>query len=536
MTPSRHVSAPESSRRSRVRVLALAVACLSGARADETPVDAEVQRFDVLHIIVEGNSVLPPAVIEAAVYPSMGPARTIEDIERARKALESAYHAAGYQTVFVDIPEQEVNGGVVRLAASEGRIERTTVTGSRYFSLGRIRATVPELAEGRVPNMARLERQLTALGTASPDREVTPILRAGSTPGTVAAELRVKDRLPVHGGIELNTRNAVNTSATRLIGSLRYDNLWQRFHSASLQYQVAPQAMDVEVWAGTYVMPIGASPWRLAFYGIGIDSETPVAAAGALSVVGTGNIFGLRGVRLLPTVGAWSQTLTVGIDYKDFGQSIVLIGADTQDSPITYLPFTARYEGSYRHADDSRTSAGIEANASFRGFGNDQQAFENRRFLARSNYLYAVGDFEHMQTLPRGFRLRGRFTGQLADSPLISNEQYALGGALTVRGYHETEVLGDDGVSLLVELHGPMWTALDSLALHALVFGDAGIAFVKDPLPDTPANFSLASMGLGLRLDGAPLSVQLDWAWALLTAEAVEAGDPRLHLQVNYAF
>lgn len=526
--------APESSARRRTRIFATAIvlAVWVGDRAHGD----EVQRFDILHFIVDGNSVLPPTAIEAAIYPNMGPAKTIDDVEAARKALEAAYHAAGYQTVFVDIPEQEVQGGVVRLVAREGRIEQMKITGSRYFSLGRIRATVPELAEGRVPQMERLERQLTALGTASPDREVTPILRAGSTPGTVAAELKVKDRLPLHGGIELNTRSAVNTSATRLIGSLRYDNLWQRFHSASLQYQVAPQAMDVEVWAGTYVLPLGASPWRIAFYGIGIDSETPVAAAGALSVVGTGNIFGLRGVRLLPMVGAWSQTLSLGVDYKDFGQSIVLVGADTQDSPITYLPFTARYEGSYRHADDSRTSAGIEANASFRGFGNDQQAFENRRFLARSNYLYVVGDVEHVQTLPRGFRLRGRFAGQLADSPLISNEQYALGGALTVRGYHETEVLGDDGLSLLVELHGPIWTPLDAVALHALVFGDAGAAFVKDPLPDTQASYSLASAGFGFRLDGAPLSAQLDWAWALLTADAVEAGDPRLHLQVNYAF
>ncbi|CAG1005481.1 hypothetical protein MYXO_03387 [Myxococcaceae bacterium] len=65
-------------------------------------------------------------------------------------------------------------------------------------------------------------------------------------------EFQVDDRLPVHGGIEVNGMNTEHATRTRLIASLRYDNLWQRFHSASLQFQISPENADeVQVWSGT---------------------------------------------------------------------------------------------------------------------------------------------------------------------------------------------------------------------------------------------------------------------------------------------
>jgi hypothetical protein len=80
--------------------------------------------FDILEFVVEGNRVLEPLAIERAVYPFLGPRRLIRDADAARAALEKAYHQAGYLTVTVDVPEQQVENGIVRLAVTEGRVER----------------------------------------------------------------------------------------------------------------------------------------------------------------------------------------------------------------------------------------------------------------------------------------------------------------------------------------------------------------------------------------------------------------------------
>lgn len=511
---------------------------LAAAPARALSGDVAAPRFDVLHIVVDGNTVLKSAVIEAAVYPFMGPGRSAEDIESARQALEAAFHKAGYETVSVEASAAPEGGdGVLHLRATEGRIDRLRVSGPRYTSLNTVKAALPALSPGEVPRMPEVQKQLEQLRAASADREITPILRAGRTPGMVEAELRVKDRLPLHGGVEINNRNSVNTSSTRLIGSLRYDNLWQRYHSASLQYQAAPEKQDVEVWAGTYVLPV-LDEWRLALYGVGVDSTSPINNAGALAVIGNGMIFGARLVRPLPTRSNYSHNLSLGVDYKDFSQNVLRVGADDDNTPISYLPFLVRYEGVWRQADESSTRVASEINFSVRGVGNSHREFSAKRFAARANYFFFVVEAEHLEVLPYDVRVRGRITGQLADSPLISNEQFSAGGLENVRGYHETEVLGDDGVFVSLELQSPPWSPAAALGpLRIASFIDGAHLSVKEALPGTDDEIDLAAAGLGLHWALLrSLSADLDWAYPLFSVESVRAGDQRIHFKVAYEF
>ena len=90
--------------------------------------------FDVLELRVLGNTMLDARSVEAAVYPFTGPAKVMGDIEAARAALEHVYHERGFGTVFVDIPEQSVDEGIVRLRVSEGRLHQVRVAGAKYFS------------------------------------------------------------------------------------------------------------------------------------------------------------------------------------------------------------------------------------------------------------------------------------------------------------------------------------------------------------------------------------------------------------------
>src|SRR5581483_3735316 len=89
-------------------------------------------QFDILEFEVHGNSVLDVETIERVVTPFLGLNKTMADVEAARAALEKVYQSVGYLTVFVDVPEQRVDGGVVMLNVIEGRIELLRVTASRY--------------------------------------------------------------------------------------------------------------------------------------------------------------------------------------------------------------------------------------------------------------------------------------------------------------------------------------------------------------------------------------------------------------------
>jgi hypothetical protein len=53
--------------------------------------------------------------------PFTGQGRDFGDVQRALEALEAVYHARGYSVVTVQLPEQELNGGVVRLNVIQTR-------------------------------------------------------------------------------------------------------------------------------------------------------------------------------------------------------------------------------------------------------------------------------------------------------------------------------------------------------------------------------------------------------------------------------
>ena len=523
--------------------LFLLLAAASHACAEEPPASAEPPpRFDVMEFRIQGHSKLDSRLVEKTVYPFLGPKRSVEDVEQARAALEKAYHDAGYSAAAVDIPEQDVKNGIVYLKLGEGTVDRLKVTGSRYFLPSQIRAQVPALAEGQVLHMPEAQAQLEKLGMQSPDRLVTPIMRAGRTPGTLEVDLNVEDTLPLHGGVEMNGRNSVSTARTRLSANLRYDNLWQRFHSASLQYQIAPENPgNLEVWSGTYVLPTGFWDARLAFYGVGLQSRSnSIATTGSLTVVGTGEIYGLRLVKPLQGGKAFSHSVTLGWDYKDFGQSIGLLGADTQNTPIHYSPFHLAYSGSYGHGDGSLSTFNLEANVSFQGLGNDPQEFADKRYDAKADYLYVGGEIRHTQMLPRDFRLSARLSGQVTDSPLISHEQFGAGGWQSVRGYHETEALGDDGVNASVELYGPDLIRLgsgDFGQFRFLAFAELARLWNRSVLSGTPPAYFLSSAGMGFRAVLWKHWIgEFDWAYPLSAASLVGVGDQRVDFRVGYEF
>jgi hemolysin activation/secretion protein len=528
---------------SHLSITAGAVLLLSSAAAWPQARSAAEQApaFDMLEIQVDGNTVLDQQLVERTLYPLLGAGKSVGDVEQARQTLETLYKDQGYPTVLVDIPEQDVVDGTVRLQVVEGSVERLKITGSRYFHLDKIRDKVPALAAGQVPYMPKVQEQVGDLGQESSDRQVTPIFRAGSTPGKTEVELRIKDELPLHGSVEVNGRNTESTSRTRLIGAIRYDNLWQRFHSAALQYQTSPENPDeVEVWSGTYVLPTGWADTRLALYGIGISSNTQLGATvGGLSVVGTGSIYGARLIKPLAATESYQHSLTLGLDYKSFNQGVTQQGQDQQASPVSYLPWQIGYDGSWRYPG-SVTSLSSAVHFSLRGLGSDQQEFENRRYQAKASYAYATGEVKHWHELPGDLRLAARAAGQVADSPLISNEQFAAGGTQSVRGYHQTQQLGDHGVNLSVELQSPPlqpqdWGFAQNLRAH--VFFDYAHLWIRAPLPRNPADYQLAGAGAGLRLQWFKHWLgEFDWAYPLQRQGKVDVGDQRVDFRVAYEF
>src|SRR5580704_9879480 len=497
-------------------LLAQLPATSADAEADQSKAE---EHFDVMEYRVVGNTVLGNRDIERVLYPLLGPNKTLPDVEAARTALESYYHDHGYGTVFVDIPPQKVDGGIVRLRVTEGRVEKEQISGARYFPEGDVIAALPAGTPGQVLQLSKLQDELQAVNAATPDRSVVPVLKAGSAPGTVDLSLQVHDTLPLHGSLEINNQASLDTRSLRSIASVSYGDMFGRLDSLSLQYQTTPQQLDqVRVFAANYMWhPLESGLQPSLQY---INSNSNVAAVGTLGVLGIGEITGLRlAYPFLADAGS-NQSVTFGLDYKHFRNMINQNATTADNTPITYLDLSFAYAGLWR-SDLLTTTFSATANAGPRGVVNNQNAFANDRAEARDNYFYLRGDLIVDLKLPAGFLLRLRAAGQAAAEPLITNENFSIAGVDGVRGYLESEVLGDKGIKETAQITSPGWRAHGRVLGDGYLFFDEGRTWVLDSLACEPTGtgIHLRSWGGGLDvLPGRKLTGSLTWAKALDSA------------------
>ncbi len=510
----------------------------STVRAEAEPDSQPGVRFAVWEFQVKGNTLLERTTIELALTPFLGPDKSADTVNEAASNLERAYKNAGYPMVAVNVPNQDVSGGKVLLDVVEGTVSRVRVSGSQYHLLSEIRDELGTLQPGQPLNITGFQGDLNRINRKSPDLRVTPVLRQGRAPGTVEVDLRVKDSLPLHGSLEVNNHNSLDTSTLRTAADLRYDNLWQKHHSISVQYQNSPEEpQESKVWASTYIFPLIDDVSRMALYAVTTDSE--VSSFTDLTVVGAGDIFGIRFVRALGMERGYVHSLSLGFDYKDFDQAVNLVGADSDDTPIQYANFTAIYNGTVLR-ESSTSRLGVSLTHGMREFmgGGDPQDFDKKRFGSRANFFTVQGNFRHEYRFANDWRIQGRLRLQVADSPLISNEQISAGGASSVRGYYESQELGDNGVIGALELVTPDLIGA-SPELRVRAFVDSGWLQTLDQvvtpmgggdnqLKTLETSITGAGMGIDFRLKKY-VSAVLDAGYAFDDAVDIDAGDVRVH-------
>ncbi len=508
-------------------------------RAEEDRPD-EV-RFEIKTFDISGNTIFADDELLPLLDEFVGPGKTAGDVESARSRLEKFYHQNGYPTILVNIPEQSVASGTIQLEVIESTIRRVRVTGNRYYTMKKILSMTSSLQPGTVLYLPDLQADLVRLNQ-HPDLKVAPTLSPGRELGTIDVELKVVDKLPLHGSLELNNRNSYDTPDLRINGMIKYDNLWQRDHSASLQFQTAPEETDsLQAVSGSYVLaPFWSDDQILAIYGIYSNSDN--AFGEGFETQGKGFIIGLRNVIPLQGSANFYHNVTLGLDYKDFDEVLGFSAGDQDDivTPISYTPLMLSYSVAERDRTGG-TDVTLGLNLLLRGIVVDREDFEDKRFKSRANYTYAGLTIQRIQQLGAGWNAMVRLEGQLADQPLVSNEQYYAGGMNSVHGYKESEAGGDNALYGRLDLATPdIWDALSSwrhldLSLHAY-YDYAGL-WVLEPLPLEDESITLQGVGAGLiGALGNHLDFQVHWGLALDDTARTEAGHQEIYFAVKGKF
>lgn len=510
-----------------------------------TPEQLAAQRdltFPVRQIRVRGAKLLTPAEIGDAVYPFTGLARNLDDLEQARAALEKTYRDKGYQSVSVELPQQNGTRGIIYMVAVENSVGRLRVRGSEYHLPSKIKENAPSLAEGTVPDFAKVQEDIVALNSWA-DRKVTPSVQPGIVPGTIDVDLIVEDSLPMHGSIELNNRYSPDTTPLRFNASINYNNLWQLGHSLGISTQLAPERIeDAEIYSAYYIARFARIP-DFSILLTATKQNSDVSTLGGAAVAGRGETAGIRGLYTLPGFKSYFHSVSFGMDFKRFDEDLT-IDKDSFRTPIEYWPLSLAYGGGW-NGDHSFTEVNASGTWHFRGMGSGVDEFDAKRFEADGGFFHFRGDLARTQDLPKGFEAFGKLQAQASTDALINSEQFSGGGASTVRGYLESEALGDGGWFLTGEIRTPSLLRktekneagdpLNEWRFHA--FYDVGRLYLNEPLPEQRDLFRLSSVGIGTRFDlKENVEGSVEVAFPLEDQGTTQAGDAFMLFQVEAGF
>jgi hemolysin activation/secretion protein len=542
------------------------------AQAPPVRPSGEEQGMAVREFLVEGNTLMAPERVREIVGKYQGPNKSFRDLEKAKQDLEAAYHAMGYVSVLVTLPEQTIENGTVRLEVIEARLGSIKVSNNRYYSQWNIRSKLPSLKVGELLYEPALVKDLDALN-ANPDLKVAPTLKPGSEPGLINVELKTTDRLPFHGRVQADNQGPLFTPRNRVTLEGQYTNLFDKDHILTVTTVQTPEDIGaVQSYGVSYVAPIKWPDHLLSVYASKslFTASLPVAnlplGGSSINIVGNATAAGVRYFFPVFPKASGSHKLSVGADFLRLEKTEAIfpgfLGSAVVLSPIQYTPLSMGYAGLL-----SDQWGVTQFGATVRGYccgiipggrktdfaGDPNDPFNKPGSRAGSSGSFAVvrGNLDRHHTLPYGFDLHLRADGQWASEPLIPAEAYFAGGYETVRGYINFEALGDHAARGRAELTTPelipipvdyFWQRRRStewaIGWKLAAFYDAANLWVQEPLPGQQEQFRLESVGWGLRV-AMPKKVgeiRIDQGYALQNLNVTKRGDSFVHFVVSAGF
>lgn len=521
----------------RISLFALLVCALAGTVSAE-----DIPRFEVTRYQVEGNSILPAAEIEQLLAPFTGKGCDFGTLQQALEALEQAYNTRGFHAVKVLLPEQELQGGVVRLKVLEVRIGTVSIEGNKYFNNANIRNSIPKLKEGTVPDLDRISMNIR-VANENPARKTQMLLQGGDGSDTTNAVLKVADDNPWKGGISLDNTGTSQTGNLRLGYLVQHANLFNRDHLLTLQYTTSPNNIDkVSIYNFGYRIPVYSWGDSIDIYGGYSDVNSGSVQSGiiSLNVSGQGSFAGFRYNQNLVRRGSYEQRLMYGFDYRRFDNNVDFAGTPLGTSTEA-LPVSVGYYGSYTFAagGESDIWASVSQNIPVGSKGKSED-YQKLRLEAPADFtILRAGGILRMP-LEADFQARLSFNGQYSTMPLISGEQFGVGGQSSLRGFEERELSNDYGISGSLEGYTPDLLkdfGVPDTQLRLLLFYDTAYLGRNKSQPGESEQEGAASAGLGLRLAVARnVAASADYGFVLDPAGKQSYGSGRVHFKVQLTF
>jgi hemolysin activation/secretion protein len=476
----------------------------------------QIQRFEVT-----GNTIIATDELHQIVAPYEGRSLTLFEIYDVADALTQHYRDAGYSVASVTVPEQKISDGTVRLEVIEGRVGAISVEGNESYKKWFLERHVKGAAVGDVIAEERLERDLLLLNDL-PGLEVKAVLEPGSQFGESHLVLRTEEKR-FEAVTRFNNYGRTSIGEWKVEGDFAANALFGL--GDRLEFNVShADGGKLDYFNLGYSAPILYSGTRAAAYfgrnDYKVDSDELPLALQALDLSGDGDNFGFSLVH--PVIRSQKENLYIGIGYDRVITRQLVRGLGLKEkSDISLMNLNLFYSRLHQDKSFSTVSANFATN--FNSNERDPLTLrpENNAQTAKMRV-----DMTHFRNFTEDWGLFAKLSMVGSIDPIVDTQRYRLGGRTSVRGYASSELSGDGGYAVTIEIQRQLVFAA-KWPTRAFVFGDTGTVTRKNAATiGLASSESISGAGVGLEsLLGEHYRVNLELAKQLGSQESIDGRD-----------
>jgi hemolysin activation/secretion protein len=486
--------------------------------AQTAPPGAEAVRFRLRGLTVDGMSVYTLEDWRAEYYRLLGRQVSLADIYAFANAITARYRNDGYLLSQVIVPPQAVEEGAVRLQVIEGYVAAVRIEGDAPPPL--LRAYAERIAAQRPLTAVALERNLLLMNDLPGGFARALLAPSATQPG--ASDLIVQySSQRVGGGISVDNRGGRALGPLRGTVELEQRGLLGWGDRTGVRF-VAAEHGEMKYFSLTHDQALNSQGTRVGLNWnrvrsrpdtgtsfIPLDLETE-SDSGALTLS-----HAMKRSR--------SENLYLRAALTAHNGETMLFGVRDTADRIRALRLGLTYD----LADTWRGVNIVDAELS-QGFEGAGSSKAGDPFLSRTQGQPAFTKLAlygaRLQPLAAGFSVLGAITAQVAFDDLLAPELFSFGGEQFGRGYDPSELVGDHGAALKLELRYTLNGGIGPVGVGATFYGFYDTGFVRQRSPGgLEARQTASSAGLGLRYDvGRYVSGYLEYAKPLTRIVAAE--------------
>jgi len=458
---------------------------------------------------VEGMAVYSESDIAPLYKNIIGDTITLTDLYALANRITSKYRNDGYVLTQVVVPPQTIESGIARLRVVEGFIDNVTIQGDEEgnASLNTIREYAQQISNGSALNIADMERQLLLINDL-PGMSARSVI-SPSTTTTGAADLTIiLERDPYEGFVSLNNYGSRFLGPIQMGAVGRANSVLGFNETITAQTVLSPDA-GAELLFGSlaYKQPVGRYGTTVELVGSITDTD-PGFSLSEFGVEGLSRSIVLTAEHPFIRSRASNVFGRLSFDWRNVDSKNDI--APKVEDRIRALRAGVRGEfldnifSAAVNTVDFEVSQGID----ILGASDDGDA-NLTRAQGDPTFTKANLSVSRLQRVANGINVFVNGNAQVSNDPLLSAEEFGLGGISTVRGFDPSEVVGDDAINGIVELQ---WNASPEAQLYT--FLDSGTVWNKDATAGANKRNSLTSTGIGARLE-LPMDVDGEFVAAL---------------------